>query len=275
MKSKRSLSILNSTPRRNKLTLENEEIQALYKNSDKIEADYNILLSEIDKLNLEIKEQDDLVTEAERKIEDTKMLMAKALEIEKNTTEKYNHAMKEEKEIVDDIVRSETFNFLLRESIHSFSLFKDYFTENENIWYDSHIKIEKFNNISIERIDPEEEKLQGKIKQFWVDTILHDNMFKYFMTSIKFIKQRLLYLFDYVWKEKSLWSNTRENKLKIVMILLNKSYEIFEGIMESIQLKIENQNGSSFDISLFQCGEGTYDNLNYKFTSLNCYLVSV
>ena len=266
---------MNSTPRRNKLTLENEEIQALYKNSDKIETDYNILLSEIDKLNLEIKEQDDLVTEAERKIEDTKMLMAKALEIEKNTTEKYNHAMKEEKEIVDDIVRSETFNFLLRESIHSFSLFKDYFTENENTWYDSHIKIEKFNNISIERIDPEEEKLQGKIKQFWVDTILHDNMFKYFMTSIKFIKQRLLYLFDYVWKEKSLWSNTRENKLKIVMILLNKSYEIFEGIMESIQLKIENQNGSSFDISLFQCGEGIYDNLNDKFSGLNCNLISV
>ena len=226
--------------------------------STKLENQYKSIIEQIDQINSEIKDQDKLILEEENKIKETEMLKNKALNLEKTIIEKYNSTIAEEKKVLDDVVRSETFNFLLKENIHSFSLFKDYFSETENTWYDSHIKIEKFHDISIERIDPEEVESRQRIRMFSVDTILYDNMFKYYMTATEYIKQRLAFLFNYIWKEKKLWSNSRENKVKIVMILLNRSYDIFEGIMETIQKKIINHNGSYFDINLYSWTEGEY-----------------
>jgi len=119
--------------------------------------------------------------------------------------------VKEESILIQENIKSESFIFLLKENIHSFAIFKDYFTEAENPNFDPSIKISKYNDLILGRSEESKEKNNS----YKIDRILHENSFKYLCSPLDFISQRMDFVFSYLWREKDLWNNNASKNAKI------------------------------------------------------------
>lgn len=96
--------------------------------------------------------------------------------LEKTVLNRHQQAVEEETQLISEMLKSETFAHLLRENIHSFALFHDYFTETENPYYDPKLNRIRYHDLVIE--SDEESKGDEGSSNYKLDTILHTNSFK-------------------------------------------------------------------------------------------------
>ena len=138
-----------------------EEIEQYENSIAKMEEEEKRLAEEKEEILLDIHNQNSQNEQKKTKVETCKNFREQTFQFENQVKSQHDILMKEEALLIDDIIKSESSVFLLKENIHSFALLKDYFTENDNPWYDNSLKITKYNGLQIERRGNfEEEKIQ-------------------------------------------------------------------------------------------------------------------
>lgn len=111
---------------------------------------------------------------------DFKKLKEEALKLYRETNDEYQTIFNEEKEMLNQIVKSESFVFFLQENVHSFALFKDYFTEDQNLNYDPLMKISKNHILNLEDECSITDGSRVKSLGYKIGTILHENSFQFY-----------------------------------------------------------------------------------------------
>jgi len=133
------------------------------------------------------------------------------------------------------MVKSESYIFLLKENVHSMAIFKD------------DIKVNKFHEVILEA--KEEEKFE--MCTFKLDSVIHENTFKSFLTPPEYISKRVEFLTDVLWKNHKLWSDQKNYLCKVILIQINKSIKVFESILSTIHNAILHHQSTGFTINLY------------------------
>lgn len=138
-------------------------------------------------MNEEIKEYQSAIANQEQKnnekneqVIEFQKLKEEATKLDSEVNAEYEAIYNEEKEMLKQIVKSESFVFFLQENVHSFALFKDYFTEDQNLNYDPSMKISKNHVLCLEDECSISEGSRIKSLSYNIGTILHENSFQYY-----------------------------------------------------------------------------------------------
>ena len=133
---------------RNKFRLETaqNEFKIAQQQEKEFDNEHQQLLEKIQQLELENQQIDEKNKELVRKIfsilicvlqeneiETHEHTIESVSQIQQDIQEKHDLCKAEEDEMISEIVKQQTHIFLLKENIHSFSIFKDYFSDTDNL----------------------------------------------------------------------------------------------------------------------------------------------
>jgi hypothetical protein len=235
------------------------DLETLDREARELDDEFEKTQAQIDQINHEIEENDKLMDEKNDQLGHFEKLRDDALKIEKIVTEKYSESLEEEQKIIENMIKTETYVSLLKETVHSFSIFRDYFTSEENPTFDPSIKISKFQEISI---SPEESKSKPELLTFKSDTIIHSNSFKFHLSPTEYISQRLSFLYDFLLSTRAFPKN---GHLKVVIVVGNKSMQLFEAIMQGIYTKMRGLPTAELSVNLgWHSGNKKISKLKWK-----------
>lgn len=95
------------------------------------------------------------------------------------------------------------------------------------------------------------EESKQKEEPFKIDRIIHDNSFKYLLTPEEYLSKRVDFILEYLWKEPELWNNIQDHFAKVVLLVGNKSFPIFETLLGVVEQRILSSAQEDFQAKAY------------------------
>lgn len=230
------------------LEKEMEECRMYEANNEALERDILGLQREMQQQEEETKDKNMTIEKMDARVREGQEMKQTVKELAKGVEQQ--HVVMKEKELatLDDVIKDESFIFLLKENVSSFSVFHDYWTEKDNPMYDSNMKITKFNSLVIEHST---EERKHKEEPYKLSKIIHTNSFQYLLTPEEFISKRLTFILDCLWREPEIWKNIPDQFCKIFLILGNKSVPLTNCLLSVLQDQISKHTQSQSSLSIY------------------------